>query len=198
MSNPWVQTQTGKAFDLVLSTVAMVDSLDIAVRLARANRFSGAKLRISVAQHSVMAAAAAWRSVSWAGCGAPAPVRRIVLLALHDAAETYIGDVFGPVRRLLVNMARELVAEYADSRAVMKTAPATYDLFGVLEDRILGVIYAACNVAPPTADEQRFVKEYDRLGLLDPVRSQTSMAVAYRDAARGYEAIDLLFPVEPV
>ena len=164
--NPWNQTQTGKAFDLVAPTADMVDPLDIAVRLARANRFCGSELRISVAQHSVLAAAAAWRSASWAGYWAPSlagPVRRARLLALHDAAETYIGDVFGPTRRWLTNMTRTLVAEYADSRAVMKTPPAIYDLFGVLEDRILGVIYAACGVTDtPTADEQRFIKEYDQ------------------------------------
>jgi hypothetical protein len=153
--NPWIQTQTGKAFDLAAPTPAMVDPLDIAVRLARANRFSGSTLRISVAQHSVMAAAAAWHQGF-------ERERRARLLALHDAAEAYIGDVFGPVRKLLTDMARTLVTGYADPRVVMNAPGSVFDLFGALDSRITDVIHVAFNIARPTDPGAQVIRDYDQ------------------------------------
>ena len=51
----WIQTYTGKAFDLLNPTPEMVEVTDIAHHLALINRFTGATaVPYSVAQHSVL------------------------------------------------------------------------------------------------------------------------------------------------
>lgn len=79
--NPWIMTSSGRAFDLVEPTSAMVHWPDVAEQLAKTPRFAGATpgVHYSVAQHSVLVAqlvSPEWRP--WA--------------LLHDAHEAWLGD----------------------------------------------------------------------------------------------------------
>lgn len=160
--NPWVQTQTGLAFDLFNPKIEQVDPVDIAVRLARAARYSGSELRISVAQHSVMAAAAVWNigGIRWK----PSRLRRAQLLTLHDAAETYIGDVFGPARVALKRLCFDLFEKHVDPYVLARLKPDDFDLFSQLERRCNQVIFPRFGIDYDsiTVEEHTFIKEYDR------------------------------------
>ena len=102
-ANPWVQTYTGKAFDLVEPTVEMVSWIDLAYGLSRQVRFNGHALNsISIAQHSVLVALAAAQHHKKGLFPSNISLHVAVAWALlHDAAETYIGDVASPVRRAM-------------------------------------------------------------------------------------------------
>jgi 5'-deoxynucleotidase YfbR-like HD superfamily hydrolase len=100
-SNPWIQTYTGRAFDLLDPQPEQIDIVDIAHSLSNLCRFTGhAAVFYSVAQHSCLVAELTrdlWRSEH----GAEPP--DVVLLAalLHDAAEAYVGDVSTPLKRAM-------------------------------------------------------------------------------------------------
>lgn len=103
MSAPaiWLQTGTGRAFDLLQPSAAMVDfDIDIAEALARIPRFTGhvRSGSYSVAQHSVMGADALWRETGRSELAAA--------FLLHDAHETYLGDIATPVARAIVETFR--------------------------------------------------------------------------------------------
>lgn len=89
--NPWIQTASGRAFDLVRPVAAEVDlHVDVAEALARTPRFGG-HVRggaYSVAQHCVIGADALLRQHGPAVAAA---------FLLHDAHEAYIGDRATPV-----------------------------------------------------------------------------------------------------
>lgn len=95
MSDAWIQTQSGRAFDLLDPRAEDVDVADIAHALSRINRFSGHTHGepYSVAHHSMLVADLL---ASW---GAPPAIVREGLL--HDAAEAYYGDITSPVKRAL-------------------------------------------------------------------------------------------------
>jgi len=85
----WIQTATGRRFDLVNPHPSMVFFDDIAAALSKICRFTGhVKAFYSVAQHSVLVS----RLV-------PEHLRLQALL--HDAAEAYVGDVSWPLKQLL-------------------------------------------------------------------------------------------------
>lgn len=94
-------TRSGLYFDFANPTVDMIHLEDIAWGLARTCRFGG-QMRgdtpiYSVAQHSVLVSRVLWDvremvAHDWEGA-------KIGLL--HDAAEAYIGDMVGPLKRLL-------------------------------------------------------------------------------------------------
>jgi 5'-deoxynucleotidase YfbR-like HD superfamily hydrolase len=106
----WVQTFSGVAFDLRAPRVEDVRIDDIAVSLARINRFTGHTIGpdligYSVAQHSVHVS----RIVEqW---GAPPAILREALL--HDAGEAYYGDVASPIQRAMRDAYRSMLAELA-------------------------------------------------------------------------------------
>lgn len=82
-------TGTGKLFNLENPTAAMVDIEDIAGALAKTCRWNGNISEFySVAQHSCL--------VAWL-----APPALSLAALLHDAAETYTGDIIRPVKKLL-------------------------------------------------------------------------------------------------
>lgn len=93
--NPWIQTVSGVAFDLLAPTVEMVRVPDIAHALSRVNRFNGHTVGepYSVAHHSMLVADLL---ASW---GCPPEIVREGLL--HDAPEAYYGDVTSPMKRAL-------------------------------------------------------------------------------------------------
>jgi len=84
----WIQTHTGKAFDLEHPTPEMVDIIDIGHALSNLCRFCGhTRIFYSVAEHSVMMAL-------------KEPEIAVHAL-LHDAAEAYVGDITTPLKSLL-------------------------------------------------------------------------------------------------
>jgi 5'-deoxynucleotidase YfbR-like HD superfamily hydrolase len=99
-ANPWVQTATGRAFDLMAPTADMVDfNVDLPEALARTARFCGAVLSgpYSVAQHSVVGADAIMRETG-----------RLDLAAaflLHDGHEYVLGDLITPAAQALARYA---------------------------------------------------------------------------------------------
>lgn len=90
----WIHCRSGVRFDLIAPTTDMVRREDIEHALARVNRFSGHTAEpYSVATHSLLVAdiLALW------GCP-PAIVREGLL---HDAPETYYGDLTSPLKSAL-------------------------------------------------------------------------------------------------
>lgn len=101
--NPWMQTYTGKAFDLDVPKVEQVHFEDIARALARTQRWTGhAKRRFSVAEHSVAVAALAWQMAP----DQKDPGIYVRAALMHDAHEAYLGDVASPIKELLRRRAR--------------------------------------------------------------------------------------------
>jgi len=85
----WIQTHTGKAFDLVNPSPDAVDLRDIAHALGHICRFTGhTRLPYSVAHHSLLVA------------DLVEPEHRLQAL-LHDAHEAYVGDLSTPLKWLL-------------------------------------------------------------------------------------------------
>lgn len=99
---PWIQTYTGKAFDLLDPRPEQIDVVDIAHALSQICRFTGhTRAFYSVAQHSCLVAEIArdlWRAAEWHH-----PCPEIVSLAalMHDASEAYAGDVSSPLKRAM-------------------------------------------------------------------------------------------------
>jgi hypothetical protein len=84
---PWIQTYTGKSFNIYYPTADMVCIEDIAHALSLQCRFTGHCLDFySVAQHSVLASY-------------QAPTPDVLTALLHDCAEAYLGDVASPLKR---------------------------------------------------------------------------------------------------
>jgi hypothetical protein len=84
----WVQTFSGKKFDVLNPRVQDVDFTDIGHALSMQARFNGhTKQFYSVAQHCVIMSLAVPKNLE-------------VYALLHDAAEAYIGDMPQPMKRL--------------------------------------------------------------------------------------------------
>lgn len=97
MSDPWVQTLSGQAIDLLHPEAATIRLIDIAASLSSLARFNGhTKFVWSVASHSLLTETLLPRDVD--------PEARLFVL-LHDAHEFAIGDVVTPVKRALAEMA---------------------------------------------------------------------------------------------
>lgn len=98
----WIQTYTGKAFDLLADSTHVADVCldDIAHALSNTCRFNGhVREFYSVAEHSVHVASLV-----------PEEFRRAALL--HDAAEAYCGDVVSPLKIALRGDANEQPSTY--------------------------------------------------------------------------------------
>lgn len=148
----WIQTSTGRAFDLLHPTPDMVDlKVDVPEALARIPRFNGHVMSgpYSVAQHSVLGADIIMSRTRDKGLAAA--------FLLHDAHEAYLGDLTTPVQQAL----GQLLAE---------VTPAAGSLFGLVlnhaKARIDEAIHAAAGLKWPLPERARaLVKEID-LGLL--------------------------------
>lgn len=85
----WIQTFSGKKFDLLNPTPAMVDPVDIAHALSMICRFTGHTIGFySVAEHSLRVAQLV-------------PHMDVKQALLHDATEAYIQDISSPLKQLL-------------------------------------------------------------------------------------------------
>lgn len=101
----WFQTHTGKLVDVRNPTPDMVDLEDIAHALSMICRFAGhVREFYSVAEHSVLVAMLGNRHDL-------SPEFNLALL-LHDAAETYIGDIISPVKRILAPTSNSLEQQW--------------------------------------------------------------------------------------
>lgn len=86
----WMQTVSGRKFDLLNPNAADVDFDDIAEHLSRIPRFNGAAKSYSVAQHCCLGADALLDETGDALAA--------LLFLLHDAEETYTGDKITPMK----------------------------------------------------------------------------------------------------
>ena len=85
----WIITRTGKRFDLLAPTAAMVDPTDIAHSLSMQCRFNGhSRFFYSVAQHCLLVADLV-------------PEQYALQALLHDATEAYVGDMVSPLKNAL-------------------------------------------------------------------------------------------------
>ncbi len=135
-AQPWIQTYTGRAFDLLNPRPEQIDPLDIAHALANLCRFTGhVRVFYSVAQHSCLVAEITrdlWAGERGAVC--PQVVMRAALL--HDAPEAYIGDVSTPLKRALRMAdggAEYCVSPYDSIEATIERA--VLDRFGATDAR---------------------------------------------------------------
>ncbi len=88
----WIQTHSGKAFDLSNPRPEMVCIEDIAHALSQINRYTGhAAWSYSVAQHSIMVAEIVAATAPGLALGA----------LLHDAGEAYLGDWSSPLKAVM-------------------------------------------------------------------------------------------------
>lgn len=98
---PWIQTYTGRAFELLDPKPDQIDVLDIAHALSQLCRFTGhCREFYSVAQHSCLVAEIAsdlWRADRADVC----PTIVSLTALMHDAAEAYAADVSTPLKRAL-------------------------------------------------------------------------------------------------
>lgn len=90
----WIQTYTGKAFNLSYITADQFDIVDIAHALSNLCRYTGhTKEFYSVAQHCVHAYDIA-----------PKRLKKTALL--HEVSEAYLGDISSPLKALLPDYRR--------------------------------------------------------------------------------------------
>ena len=90
----WIETASGQTFDFAHPNPDSICIEDIAHALAHQCRFNGhCREFYSVAQHSVHVS----EIVEEQDCGPRAQLAAL----LHDAAETYIGDMVAPLKHLL-------------------------------------------------------------------------------------------------
>ncbi len=89
--NVWIQTFSGKKFNLFNPNPDDILIEDIAHSLSNLARFNGHTDKFySVAQHSVY-------------CAFKSPVHLSLAALLHDGAEAYLGDIVSPLKALLDN-----------------------------------------------------------------------------------------------
>lgn len=95
----WIQTLSGRQFDLLNPTREQVYLPDIIRALSQINRFTGhTRFPYSVALHSVYMARALYRDTG---------DRKLAYEGLmHDATEAYVGDVSKPLKGLLPDYRR--------------------------------------------------------------------------------------------
>jgi hypothetical protein len=134
----WIETFSGKRFDLVDPDPDQVDLRDVAYALARINRFTGHTSEpYSVGEHSLHVL----RLVERAHPGDP---RLLAHALLHDAAEAYVGDVSAPMKFAM--------------RKVHGSGVSWYD---VIEERVMAAILTALGLPPPTPEQHLAVKRAD-------------------------------------
>jgi hypothetical protein len=137
----WLQTISGKAFDLSNPDPRLVDfEADVAPALAKLARFTGHTLGdigYSVAQHCVLGAESLLEATG--------SERLAALFLLHDAHEAYIGDIPTPVVQTLGEMFTDGIGPEV----------------ALLKWRIDAAIFEAAGVPMPTDAEHALIKRHD-------------------------------------
>ena len=180
--NPWLQTASGRMFDLVEPMPGMVDfEVDIPEALARIPRFTG-HVRggaYSVAQHSVIGANALQQETG----------RRDLAAAflLHDAHEAYIGDIATPIGLALADLAGAIAA----APLAIKTNTIVRRALHLMKAQLDRAIHDAAGIEWPLPDDvARAVKEMD-LRMLATERRQ----LLGPSPARWVEAVEAAHPI---
>ena len=148
MGAPWLQTATGRAFDLIEPRVEAVDfAVDIAESLARIPRFTGhvSAGPYSVAQHCVLGS-------DWILRDTGRPELAAAFL-LHDAHEAYVGDIATPIAEALTAIAHSAWGQ--DGRTATRWALSS------LKARLDRAIFEAAGIALPTDEIAGAVKLWD-------------------------------------
>lgn len=102
MSEFWIQTYTGRKFDLLVPTPEMVDLDDIAHSQSMTVRFTGhPKFFYSVAEHAFNVSVLVENYARRIGMSAVDGAHVGLEALLHDAAEAYVGDMSRPLKQLL-------------------------------------------------------------------------------------------------
>jgi hypothetical protein len=157
----WIQTASGRAFDLLAPRAEDIDfAADIAGPLARTARFGGHVPggAYSVAQHSVIGA----RCIIRDGGG-----RDLALhFLLHDAHEAYLGDLTRPMQLALRDAMGEaarsmLITASARERAEREATDAFWSALHRLKSGLDRAIFAAAELAPPTSAHAAQIKTWD-------------------------------------
>lgn len=145
----WLQTASGRCFDLLAPTPEMVDFIvDIPGALSRLARFTGHVEAgpYSVAQHSVLGADAVLRETS-------RPDLAVAFL-LHDAHEAYIGDIATPIAQALA------ISVDAEGRGTIN--PAIPFQLAAMKTRVDAAIWRAAGLPwPRSAEITALIKVYD-------------------------------------
>lgn len=130
----WIETVSGKKFHLLTPRQEEIDIEDIAHALSMICRYTGhLKVHYSVAEHCVRVAEITPTGLKFAAL-------------LHDAAEAYVGDVNHPLKALM--------------RKMNKGANHQFDIYSVLEERILRAIFQKFSVP---WEQEAMVEKYDAL-----------------------------------
>lgn len=145
----WIQTASGRRFDLATPQSAMVDfDTDVPDALARIARFTGhiGGGPYSVAQHSVHCC-----DVVLAETGDPLAAAYALL---HDAHEAYIGDWSTPLKHAISATADAIDETGATRRTVEST-------LAVMERRVVSAILGAAGLPEPGYGHRSIVKDID-------------------------------------
>lgn len=158
MTTPWIQTYTGRAFDLLDPKPEQIDPLDIAHALSNLCRFTGhCREFYSVAQHSCLVAEITqdlWRVSQGTTC----PDLVALAAHLHDSPEAYVTDVSTPLKRALRGEGTISAYDYIEDRI----HEVILRRFGVRPDSIAGadwvrdLIKRADTIALATEHSQLF------------------------------------------
>lgn len=139
MTEPWIQTSSGKAVDLLTPEPDSIDFRgDVAEALARIPRFNG-HVRAgpySVAQHCVLGADWLWRKRKRSDLAA--------WFVLHDAHEYLVGDIATPVVAVLDLM-----------------HPGTKNAVAILKGRIDVSIHRAAGIEQPGPADAKILHTTD-------------------------------------
>jgi hypothetical protein len=141
----WLQTASGRAFDLLQPDWRQVDfEVDIPEALARIARFTGHVRSgpYSVAQHCVIGADAVFQATRDREAAAA--------FLLHDAHEAYLGDIATPIAQALNSVADEAGGTGETNYAIV-----------TIKDRLDEAIYKAAGIEDARATWRAFVKVYD-------------------------------------
>jgi uncharacterized protein len=154
----WIQTFTGKRFNLFDPKPKDVDILDIAHALGNLCRYTGhCKRFYSVAEHSIFVS---MRAEELAGRDTTAGVRAARWGLLHDASEAYVNDLARPLKH-----------------------QPELKLYRRVEQRVMGVIAAAFQLGKEPAcvkqadDELLWTEVRDLLQPLHPDWKKTARKV---------------------
>lgn len=95
----WIETHTGRRFDIMEPAAHMIDVRDIAWALTNINRFNGHTTRPwSVARHTELVADIAVTLCADMGVDEAQMPMVAAHAYLHDAHEAYIGDIVSPLK----------------------------------------------------------------------------------------------------
>ena len=154
MINPWIQTGSGIAFDLICPTREMVNfKVDVAESLARIARFIGhvRSGTYSVAQHCVMGADEIYRETGNKELAAA--------FLLHDAHEAYMGDIATPITAALVYWAGRMATSEIQFIGLGENARRTgaeralSNAINAMKARLDEAIYTAAGIPYPLSEE---------------------------------------------